>query len=64
MRQSIQIGYFLKRNILSIKMEENENISNFLSRIKELKDKLSDIGETISNTHLVTVMLNDMLDEY
>jgi hypothetical protein len=45
-------------------MEENENISNFLSRIKELKDKLGDIGEKISSTDLVTVTLNGMLDEY
>jgi hypothetical protein len=45
-------------------MEENENISNFLSRIKEMKDKLGDIGEKISSTNLVTVTLNGMLDEY
>jgi hypothetical protein len=45
-------------------MEENENIINFLSRIKDLKDKLEDIGENISNTNLVTVTLNGMLDEY
>jgi hypothetical protein len=55
---------FLKSKHLSIKMEENENISNFLSRIKYLKDKLGDIGEKIYRTHLVTVTLNGMLDEY
>ena len=38
---------FLKTNILSIKMKENGNASNFLSRIKELKDKLANIGEKI-----------------
>jgi hypothetical protein len=55
---------FLKSKLLSIKMEENENISNFLSRIKDLKDKLGDIGENISSTDLVTITLNSMLDEY
>jgi hypothetical protein len=54
---------FLKSKLLSIKMGENENISNFLSRIKDLKDKLGDIGEKISSTDLVTVTLNGMLDE-
>ena len=38
---------FLKTNILSIKMKENGNVSNFLSRSKELKDKLANIGEKI-----------------
>ena len=55
---------YLMSKILSIKMEENESISNFISRIKDLKDKLGDIGETISSTDLVTVTLNGMLDEY
>jgi hypothetical protein len=55
---------FLKSKLLSIKMEENENISKFLSRIKELKDKLGDIGEKIYSIDLVTITLNGMLDEY
>lgn len=45
-------------------MEEKESASNFISRIKSLKDKLSDIGEAISRTNLVIVTLNGMLDEY
>jgi len=55
---------YLKSKLLSIKIEENESVSNFISRIKDLKDKLGDIGETISSTNLVTVTLNGMLDEY
>jgi len=55
---------FLKSKVLSIKMEENENVNNFISRIKKLKDKLSDIGENISNMDLVTVTSNDMLEGY
>ena len=45
---------YLKSKLLSIKMEENESVSNFISRI----------GETISSTYLVTVTLNGVLDEY
>jgi len=55
---------FLKSKFISIKMEDNENVNNFFSRIKELKDKQSDIGEKISRTDLVIVMLNGMLEEY
>lgn len=38
---------FLKSKLLSINMEANENVSNYLSRIKDLRDKLVDIGESI-----------------
>jgi hypothetical protein len=31
---------FLKRKILSIKMEENENIIDYLSKIKDFKDNV------------------------
>lgn len=55
---------FLKSKLLSIKMEENENVTNFISRIKDLKDKLGDIGEKVSPTDLVTVTLNGMLEDY
>jgi hypothetical protein len=41
---------FFKSKLLSIKMEENENINNFISRIKDLRDKLGDIGEKIYST--------------
>ena len=40
---------FLKTKMLSIKMEANESISNFISRIKDLSDKLGDIGEKVSS---------------
>ena len=55
---------YLKSKLLSIKMEENESVSDFISRIKDLKDKLGDIRESVSSTDLVTVTLNGMLDEY
>ena len=45
-------------------MEKTKNIINFLSRIKELKYNLGDIGEKIANIDLVIVNLNGMLDEY
>lgn len=55
---------FLRKKILSIKMEENESVSSFLSRIKEVKDKLSDIGRTVENDDLVTITMNGMTDDY
>jgi hypothetical protein len=55
---------FLKTKLLGIKMDGNESVSSFLGRIKEVKDKLVNIGETISNTDLVTITLNGMLDDY
>lgn len=55
---------YLKSKIISIKKEENESVGNFISRIKDLKDKLCDISESISSTCLFIVTLNGMLDEY
>jgi hypothetical protein len=55
---------FLKTKLLSLKMEANENISNFISRVKDLSDKLGDIGEKVSNTDLVTITLNGLVQDY
>jgi hypothetical protein len=55
---------FLKNKLLGIKIDGNESISSFLGRIKEVKDKLGNIGETISNTDMVTITLNGMLEYY
>ena len=55
---------FLKSKLLSIKMDINESINTFLGRIKDMKDKLGDIGERVSNTDLVTISLNGMLEDY
>jgi hypothetical protein len=54
---------FLKTKLLGIKMDENESVSSFLGHIKEVKDKLVNIGETVSNTDLVTITLNGMLED-
>lgn len=51
----------LNTNILSIKMEANESISNFISRVKEISEKLGDIGENVSNNDLVTITLNGLV---
>jgi hypothetical protein len=48
---------FLKTKLLGIKMDGNESVSSFLGHIKEVKDKLVNIGETVSNTDLVTITL-------
>jgi hypothetical protein len=45
-------------------MDGNESVSSFLGRIKEVKDTLGNIGETVSNTDLVTITLNGMLEDY
>jgi hypothetical protein len=55
---------FLKTKLLGIKMDGNESISSFLGRIKQVKDKLGNIGETICNIDLVTITLNGMLEDY
>ena len=54
---------FLKTKLLSIKMEANENIRNFISRVKDLSDKLGDIGEKVSSTDLVTITLNGLVQD-
>ena len=45
-------------------MDGNESVSSFLGCIIEVKDNLVNIGETISNTDLVTITLNGMLEDY
>jgi hypothetical protein len=55
---------FLKTKLLGIKMDGNESVSSFLGRIKEVKDKLVNIRETVSNADLVTIILNGMLEDY
>jgi len=55
---------FLKSNILSLKMEENETISSFVARTKDLKNKLSDIGHIVDDTNLVTITMNGVTDDY
>jgi hypothetical protein len=45
-------------------MDVNEFVSSFLGHIKEVKDKLGNIGETVSITDLVTITLNGMLEYY
>ena len=54
---------FLKTKLLSLKMEANENISNFISCVKDLSDKLGDIGEKVSSTDLVTIILNGLVQD-
>jgi hypothetical protein len=55
---------FLKTKLLGIKMDGNEFVNSFLGHIKEVKDKIVNIGETVSNTNLVTITLNGMLEDY
>ena len=55
---------FLKPKLLSIKMEANEEVRKFISCIKELSDKLGDIGEVVESSDLVTVTLKGLLLDY
>ena len=55
---------FLKSKILSLNMEENETIASFIARIKDLNNKLSDIGDAIVDTDLVTITMNGVIDDY
>ena len=44
-------------------MEVNESVSEFLSRVKELRDKLADVGELVSSNDLVRLTLNEMVSD-
>ena len=55
---------FLKSKIMSLKMEENETIASFVARIKDMKNKLPDIGHTVDDTNLVTITMNGVTDDY
>ena len=55
---------FLKTKFLSIKMEANEGVRKFISRIKEVSDKLGDIGEVVESYDLLTVTLKGLLPYY
>lgn len=55
---------FLKTKLFSIKMESNERIINFISHVKKLSDNLGDTSEKVFNTYLVTITLNDLLQDY
>lgn len=54
---------FLKSKILSLNMERNETVASFIARIKDLKNKLSDIGDVVADTDLVTITNNDVTDD-
>ena len=45
-------------------MEENETVASFIERIKDLKNKLADIGDIVVDTDLVTITMNGVTDDY
>jgi hypothetical protein len=55
---------FLETKLLGIKIDGNEYVSSFLGHIKEVKDKIVNIGEIVSKTDLVTFTLNGILEDY
>lgn len=54
----------LKGKLFSMRMEENESVVGFIAWVKDLKDRLGDIEEKVSDFDLVTITLNGMTDEY
>ena len=55
---------FLKTKLLSMKMEAHENITTYVSRIKDLCDQLSAIGDKVSNSDMVTITLKGLIRNY
>ena len=55
---------FLKTKLLSLKMDVNETMNKYLSRIKDFRDNLGDIGEEVSSTDLVSITLKGLLLDY
>lgn len=54
----------LKGKLFTMRMEETESAAGFIVRVKDLKDRLGDIREKVSQSDLVTITLNGMKDEY
>jgi hypothetical protein len=47
-----------------MKMEANENIVTYVSRIKDLCDQLDAIGDKVSNIDMVTITLKGLIKDY
>ena len=45
-------------------MDVNETMNKYLSRIKDFRDNLGDIGEGVSSTDLVFITLKGLLPDY
>ena len=45
-------------------MEANENITSYVSWIKDLCDHLSAIGDKVSNSDMVTIALKGLITDY
>eukprot|EP00253_Pinus_taeda_P014991 PITA_14991 len=54
----------LKRKLFSMRMDERETPTAFVARIKDVKDKLADIGEAVFDSDLVSITLSGMRDEF
>ena len=46
---------FLKSELPLVKMQHNENICSYLSTVKELRDKIGNVGKNESSNDLVTI---------
>ena len=48
----------LKEKLQNTKMRKGESVSSYLTRLRQVKDELADVGETVDGTELVRIALN------
>ena len=52
----------LKSKLFSMRMDERETATAFVARINDVKDGLGAIGETVSDSDLVSITLSGMVN--
>ena len=55
---------FLNTKLFSIKMDANETMNKYLSRIKDFRDNMGDVGEELFSTDLVSITLKGLFPNY
>jgi len=55
---------FFKSKLNTCMIVEGESVSSYFERIKEIRGKLHDVGDTISNEELVAIALNGFSNDY
>ena len=54
----------VRRQLQSVTMKENESVNSYVARINQLVMLLVGIGEKVSDTEKISVLLNGLPDEY